>query len=231
MICESQLTTMFNSVQSDHKSLENALAAMNRELSALDAKREQYHPDFFAKKQSEIRDKFMPAIKATREKICDTSATMQTAAVFYESPAFYLSMQPLTSPVNGKIDQGTESIARLAKSTELSKMAPAMLELCAESAKQRGAWGELGMILAEAGSRSERVSIPVTNIPGRDQALESIRMAHGASLMADILLRESKGERISPVERLTAAREAMGPVTPLTDAEIARQRAHREGRA
>lgn len=207
MINESQLNTMYQSIQARHNEIEQVKLRMENALANL--KTEGRTPEYLEKQRAEILARHLPVIDNALAKISEANAVLQKAERFYQSTEFFLSTQPLTTGH----DQNAESVARMSRSLELSRMSPAMLALHAEKAKATGAWGDLGMIVTENSSRGkDAAQIPLDDcpIPGRESSLKAIRQANGLAMTADIVRREVMGMPVSPVDRITAARLAGG---------------------
>lgn len=202
MINESQLSTMYQSITARHREIEQAKLKIEHDLA--NQKTEGRTPEYLEKQRAEIRAKHLPTIDAALAKINETNAVLQQSEKFYQSTEFFLSTQRLTSGH----DQGAEFMARLSRSQELSRMSPAMLALHAEKAKLTGSWADLGLIVAENGSRGKdaaKIALDDVPIPGRDEALKSISSANGLLAAAGIMRREAAGERVSALDRLAAA--------------------------
>lgn len=223
-------------VQKHLNAITSTMSKMNGELATIN--RNDLKPEVVSRMETQIREKYTPTVRDSVKAISEIGTAQMTVAKFWESKEFVASQIPITKPLADNVpfrpaDPNAEIMARQGLSQEYARMPNDLLALHFEAAKASGKIG-LAYLITSVNQQREKPApfdLGSITIPTQEKALEVLRTTRSARSTAEIYWAETLGSRPSPVAKINAAREAMGPVTPPTDAEIAQQRAQREGRA
>jgi hypothetical protein len=151
---------------------------------------------------------------------------MKQAIPFWQDIKFVLSKALLTPARKDDptlpVEPDKESMARLARLTEFSKMDDAHLRMTAASTLEEAEridtskgrdvkYAELYLINLENDSRTGKEGwIPINfdrvRLPERDNALKLLNEAQKMAATIPLQMQTAEGRKISPVEKITAAR-------------------------
>lgn len=223
-------------VQTHQDTITAAMQKMGNELAKID--RDSLKDEVVVQKEREVRQKYEPVVREQLKQITDLSNQQRQMMPFWENAEYVASLMPVTEALAGNVpfrpkDADKELVARNALAMEYSRMDAGLLELHFKAAQSKGDVGKC-YIMHSINRRREnpaQFDMGSVTVPHQEEVLGVMRSTKAARMAAENSWRESNGTRVSPVAKINAAREAMGPVTPPTDAEIAQQRAQREGRA
>lgn len=172
--------------------------------------------DFREKKIKEVRAKATPEIYERLGVINSKNEQLKKQATpFWQDRKFVLSKALLTPARKDDptlpVEPDKESIARLSKLTEFSKMDDAHLRMTAENLIQEERHGELYLINLENDSRKGKagwqpINLDGVKIPQRDTALKLLNEAQRMASTIHMQMQTAEGRKISPAEKITVAR-------------------------
>lgn len=210
-----QLDQALTLIRAHQATAQRNAAALDAELTRMPT--EGYTPDHKEQKAKEIRAKYVPLIGDALNEVKKLNDQIRPSTPLWESTTFVLSTRPVSPSLNNQphapaADGQAESVARLAKMTELSKMDSSLLHLHADAAKATGAYGTLHLINQENSTRSKEpghkpVDMSGIVLPDQQQALSMLKEGQATQLELEHTWRTAdNGRPINPAERITLAR-------------------------
>lgn len=214
----SEIKSVLDKITAHKSAAEAAFTQMQHEIGKIDPR---FSADVIAEKTKEVRSKHSEAVRDNFSQVRELSTALSGSRQFWSNKSFVLSRRSASETTTGHPaappkDAGAEATTRLQLMIEFKQMPTDLLRLrvlAEKSAAMSGApAGSLYLASAEYSTRTaapeyEAISLDDVVLADQREALQMLDAAQAAGTATEHLFRQSLGQKITPTDRMNAARE------------------------